>query len=253
MTAKPIDQWASSDVLAAVVDVEIAALLRRSLSKEEALLALAARRELEDRMRRHCADLNPACDGRILAWPGSLGFVSKRALLMPYDREEDRHGKDERDHGCRDVRGWNIDLHDWLLCGELGGRTVHFDGVLGGPRRERPSQRTSCTASRVRDSRSPSTPSWPSRETGTHRRKARPAMRAVLRGRRGSPLYGFLSLDQISQPEHLQEPCGQPRWGAEGQIVPLANQQLLSVGQGPDDSSVDECRLGEINNHIAAS
>ncbi len=53
MTAKPLDRWASSDVLSAVVDVEIAALLRRKLSKDEALLALAARRELEDRMRRH--------------------------------------------------------------------------------------------------------------------------------------------------------------------------------------------------------
>ena len=50
---KPIDQWASTDVLAAVVDVEIAALLGRTPSKDEALLALAARRELEDRMRRH--------------------------------------------------------------------------------------------------------------------------------------------------------------------------------------------------------
>ncbi len=53
MTAKPIDQWASTDVLAAVVDVEIAALLGRTLSKAESLLALAARRELEDRMHRH--------------------------------------------------------------------------------------------------------------------------------------------------------------------------------------------------------
>lgn len=40
-------------MLAAVVDVEIASLMRRRLSKGEALLALAARRELEDRMRRH--------------------------------------------------------------------------------------------------------------------------------------------------------------------------------------------------------
>jgi hypothetical protein len=50
---KPIDQWASTDVLAAVLDVEIAVLLRRTPSKADALLALAARRELEDRMRRH--------------------------------------------------------------------------------------------------------------------------------------------------------------------------------------------------------
>jgi hypothetical protein len=50
---KPLDQWASSDVLAAMVDVEIAVLLRRTPSKADALLALAARRELEDRMRRH--------------------------------------------------------------------------------------------------------------------------------------------------------------------------------------------------------
>ena len=50
---KPLNQWASTDVLAAVVDVEIAALLGRTPSKSEALLALAARRELEHRMRRH--------------------------------------------------------------------------------------------------------------------------------------------------------------------------------------------------------
>ena len=50
---KPLDQWASTAVLAAVVDVEIAVLLRRTPSKADALLALAARRELEDRMRRH--------------------------------------------------------------------------------------------------------------------------------------------------------------------------------------------------------
>ena len=53
MTTKPLDQWASTDVLAAVVDVEIAALLGRAPTKGEALLALAARVELEDRMRRH--------------------------------------------------------------------------------------------------------------------------------------------------------------------------------------------------------
>ena len=56
MTARPdlpLDRWASTDVLAVVVDVEIAVLLRRTPSKDEALLALAARRELEDRMRRH--------------------------------------------------------------------------------------------------------------------------------------------------------------------------------------------------------
>jgi hypothetical protein len=50
---RPIDHSASTDVLAAVVGVEIAALLRRAPSKDEALLALAARRELGDRMRRH--------------------------------------------------------------------------------------------------------------------------------------------------------------------------------------------------------
>jgi hypothetical protein len=49
----PLDRWASTPVLAAVIDVEIAALLRRAPSKDEALLALATRRELEDRMRRH--------------------------------------------------------------------------------------------------------------------------------------------------------------------------------------------------------
>jgi hypothetical protein len=40
-------------VLADVVDMEIATLLGRPPSKGEAPLALTARRELEDRMRRH--------------------------------------------------------------------------------------------------------------------------------------------------------------------------------------------------------
>lgn len=56
MTARsdlPLDRWASTDVLAAVVDVEIAVLVGRVPSKDEALLALAAWRELEDRMRRY--------------------------------------------------------------------------------------------------------------------------------------------------------------------------------------------------------
>lgn len=51
--AVPLDRWASTDVLAAVVDVEIAVLLGRTPSKDGALLALAARREMADRMRRH--------------------------------------------------------------------------------------------------------------------------------------------------------------------------------------------------------
>lgn len=56
MTTRPdksLGQWASTDVLGAVVDVEIAVLLGRVPSKNEALLALAARRGLEDRMRRY--------------------------------------------------------------------------------------------------------------------------------------------------------------------------------------------------------
>ena len=56
MTARPgksLGQWASTDVLAAVVDVEIAALVGRVPSKDEAPLGLAARRGLEDRMRRY--------------------------------------------------------------------------------------------------------------------------------------------------------------------------------------------------------
>jgi transposase len=50
---EPLDRWASTDVLTAVVDVEMAVVLGHPFTKEEALLALAARRELEDRMRRH--------------------------------------------------------------------------------------------------------------------------------------------------------------------------------------------------------
>ena len=53
MTGRPLDQWASTDVLAAVVDAELARFLGKGPTKEQALLALAARRELEDRMRRH--------------------------------------------------------------------------------------------------------------------------------------------------------------------------------------------------------
>jgi cystathionine beta-lyase/cystathionine gamma-synthase len=53
VTGEPLDRWASRDVLAAVVDVEIAALLGWAPSKEDARLVLAAQRELEDRMRRH--------------------------------------------------------------------------------------------------------------------------------------------------------------------------------------------------------
>jgi hypothetical protein len=49
----PLNQWASTDVLAVIVDVEIASLMGRTPSKDETLLALAARRELEDRMCRH--------------------------------------------------------------------------------------------------------------------------------------------------------------------------------------------------------
>ena len=50
---EPLDRWASTAVLAAVVDVEMAVFLGHPFTKEETLLALAARRELEDRMRRH--------------------------------------------------------------------------------------------------------------------------------------------------------------------------------------------------------
>ena len=53
MNGEPLDRWASTDVLAAVVDVEMAVFLGHPFTKEEAPLALAARRELEDRMRRH--------------------------------------------------------------------------------------------------------------------------------------------------------------------------------------------------------
>ena len=49
---KPLYRWATTDLLAAVIDVDIAALLGKLPTRDEALLALAARRELEDRMRR---------------------------------------------------------------------------------------------------------------------------------------------------------------------------------------------------------
>ena len=53
MNGEPMYRWASTDVLAAVVDVEMAVFLGHPFTKEVALLALAARREFEDRMRRH--------------------------------------------------------------------------------------------------------------------------------------------------------------------------------------------------------
>lgn len=53
MTGEPMDRWASTDVLAVVVDAELAHFLGKGPTKDQALLALAARRKLEDRMRRH--------------------------------------------------------------------------------------------------------------------------------------------------------------------------------------------------------
>ena len=50
---QPLHLWASTDVLAVVVEVEMAVFLGRAPAKEDTLRALAARRELEDRMRRH--------------------------------------------------------------------------------------------------------------------------------------------------------------------------------------------------------
>jgi hypothetical protein len=49
----PLWRQATTDVIAQVVDVEIDVLLRRPVSKERALGALAARQEIADRMRRH--------------------------------------------------------------------------------------------------------------------------------------------------------------------------------------------------------
>lgn len=53
MNGDPLYRWASTDVLAAVIDAELARFDGTGPTKEQALLALAARRELEDRMRRH--------------------------------------------------------------------------------------------------------------------------------------------------------------------------------------------------------
>lgn len=50
---QPLYRWASTDVPAAVVDAEMARFVREGPAKDQALLVLAARRELEDRMRRH--------------------------------------------------------------------------------------------------------------------------------------------------------------------------------------------------------
>jgi hypothetical protein len=50
---EPLWRRASTEVLALVIDAEIAALLRRPIAKDQALVALAPRQELADRMRRH--------------------------------------------------------------------------------------------------------------------------------------------------------------------------------------------------------
>jgi hypothetical protein len=92
---------------------------------------------------RHCL-LHESCP--TLTFPMTAGARAE-TLTLPKDREEDCRGQDERDHGRRHVRGWYIEVHDWLRCAELGGWTVDFGGVL----------------------------------------------------------------DQMGQPEHLQDPCGQPR------------------------------------------
>lgn len=47
-------------MLVVVIDVEIAVLLYLTPSEDEALLALAARRKLEDRMRRELPVTGPA-------------------------------------------------------------------------------------------------------------------------------------------------------------------------------------------------
>jgi hypothetical protein len=49
----PMDQRATTEVVRLVVDVEIDRLLGHHIAKEQALTALAARQEIEQRMRRH--------------------------------------------------------------------------------------------------------------------------------------------------------------------------------------------------------
>jgi hypothetical protein len=49
----PLWQQAASEVLTLVVETELARLLGRKVEKPELLAALAARRELADRMNRH--------------------------------------------------------------------------------------------------------------------------------------------------------------------------------------------------------
>jgi hypothetical protein len=50
---KPLWQRASSDLLAIVVDAELARQMGDTVDKPQAVEALAARHELADRMRRH--------------------------------------------------------------------------------------------------------------------------------------------------------------------------------------------------------
>ena len=53
MNGEPLCRWASTDVLAAVVDAELARFVGEGPTKGQGLLALAARPALEDQMRRH--------------------------------------------------------------------------------------------------------------------------------------------------------------------------------------------------------
>jgi hypothetical protein len=51
---QPLWRQASTDILALVINPEIDALLGRPITKNRALLALAGRHELAERVRRHC-------------------------------------------------------------------------------------------------------------------------------------------------------------------------------------------------------
>jgi hypothetical protein len=85
---RPMHLWASTDVLAVVVDVEMAVFLGRAPAKDDTLRALSARRELEYRMRRHRWLAMETAHKAGAAWAeiGAAAGMDAREARRLYDR-----------------------------------------------------------------------------------------------------------------------------------------------------------------------
>ena len=66
-----------------------------------------------------------------------------------------------------------------------------------------------------------------------------------------SRLDRLWDLNQARQPEHVQDPDGQPRWRPKRQLAAAAIQQLLSDSQDPKGSGINERHIGQVDDHIA--